>query len=84
LREKLRAGWKENLKKLSEHALLLGNSEYAVIKKMARNGRKTAVWSVANFGDQSLARKLLLIFDLLYYKPLLINHNECTALHSTM
>ena len=55
MREKLRAGWKENLKKLSEHALLLGNSEYAVIKKMARNGRKTAVWSVANFGDQSLA-----------------------------
>ena len=28
LHEKLRAGWKENLKKLSEHALLLGTSEY--------------------------------------------------------
>ena len=25
---KLRAGWKENLKNLSEHALLLGTSEY--------------------------------------------------------
>ena len=25
--EKLRAGWKENLKNLSEHALLLGTSE---------------------------------------------------------
>ena len=28
LREKLRAGWKENLKNLSEHALLLGTSEW--------------------------------------------------------
>ena len=28
LHEKLRAGWKENLKTLSEHALLLGTSEY--------------------------------------------------------
>ena len=28
LHEKLRAGWKENLKSLSEHALLLGTSEY--------------------------------------------------------
>ena len=28
LHEKLRAGWKENLKNLSEHALLLGTSEY--------------------------------------------------------
>ena len=27
LPEKLRAGWKENLKNLSEHALLLGTSE---------------------------------------------------------
>ena len=27
LHEKLRAGWKENLKTLSEHALLLGTSE---------------------------------------------------------
>ena len=27
LHEKLRTGWKENLKNLSEHALLLGNSE---------------------------------------------------------
>ena len=27
LHEKLRAGWKENLKNLSEHALLLGTSE---------------------------------------------------------
>ena len=26
--EKLHAGWKENLKNLSEHALLLGTSEY--------------------------------------------------------
>jgi hypothetical protein len=26
--EKLRTGWKENLKNLSEHALLLGTSEY--------------------------------------------------------
>ena len=25
--EKMRAGWKENLKNLSEHALLLGTSE---------------------------------------------------------
>ena len=28
LHEKLQAGWKENLKNLSEHALLLGTSEY--------------------------------------------------------
>ena len=28
LHKKLQAGWKENLKKLSEHALLLGTSEY--------------------------------------------------------
>ena len=28
LQEKLRTGWKENLKNLSEHALLLGTSEY--------------------------------------------------------
>ena len=28
LHEKLRAGWKENLTNLSEHALLLGTSEY--------------------------------------------------------
>ena len=28
LHEKLRVGWKENLKNLSEHALLLGTSEY--------------------------------------------------------
>ena len=28
LHEKLRAGWKENLKNISEHALLLGTSEY--------------------------------------------------------
>ena len=27
LHEKLRAGWKENMKNLSEHALLLGTSE---------------------------------------------------------
>ena len=27
LHEKLRVGWKENLKNLSEHALLLGTSE---------------------------------------------------------
>ena len=27
LHKKLRAGWKENLKNLSEHALLLGTSE---------------------------------------------------------
>ena len=27
LHEKLRVGWKENLKKLNEHALLLGISE---------------------------------------------------------
>ena len=27
LHEKLRAGWKENLKNLSKHALLLGTSE---------------------------------------------------------
>ena len=31
LHEKLRAGWKENLKNLSEHALLLGTSEYVVV-----------------------------------------------------
>ena len=28
LHEKLQAGWKENLKNLREHALLLGTSEY--------------------------------------------------------
>ena len=28
LHEKLGAGWKENLKNLSKHALLLGTSEY--------------------------------------------------------
>ena len=28
LHEKLRAGWKKNLKNLSEHSLLLGTSEY--------------------------------------------------------
>ena len=32
LHEKLRAGWKENLKNLSEHALLLGTSEYVPIR----------------------------------------------------
>ena len=32
LHEKLRAGWKENLKNLSEHALLLGTSEYLFIQ----------------------------------------------------
>ena len=31
LYEKLRVGWKENLKNLSEHALLLGTSEYVDI-----------------------------------------------------
>ena len=30
LHEKLQAGWNENLKNLSEHALLLGTSEYIV------------------------------------------------------
>ena len=30
LHEKLQAGWKENLKNLSEHALLLGTSEYII------------------------------------------------------
>ena len=30
LHEKLRAGWKENLKNVSVHALLLGTSEYRV------------------------------------------------------
>jgi hypothetical protein len=29
LHEKLQAGWKENLKNLSRHALLLGTSEYS-------------------------------------------------------
>ena len=29
--EKLQAGWKENLKNLSEHALLLGTSVYVII-----------------------------------------------------
>ena len=29
LHEKLRAGWNENLKNLSKHALLLSTSEYA-------------------------------------------------------
>ena len=38
LHEKLRAGWKENLKNLTEHALLLGTSEYAV-KYLIRVGR---------------------------------------------
>ena len=32
LHEKLRAGWKENLKNLSEHALLLGTSEYLFLQ----------------------------------------------------
>ena len=32
---KLRAGWEENLKNLSEHALLLGTSEY---------NHKTTIW----------------------------------------
>ena len=31
LHEKLQAGWKENLKNVSEHALLLGTSEYFYI-----------------------------------------------------
>ena len=31
LHEKLRAGWKENLKNISEHALLLGTSEYVAV-----------------------------------------------------
>ena len=31
LHEELRAGWKENLKNLSEHALLLGTSEYVTL-----------------------------------------------------
>ena len=30
LHEKLQAGWKGNLKNLSEHALLLGTSEYTL------------------------------------------------------
>ena len=34
LHEKLQAGWNENLKNLSEHALLLGTSEYT--KKLPR------------------------------------------------
>ena len=29
--ENLQAGWKENLKNLSEHALLLGTSEYVIL-----------------------------------------------------
>ena len=32
LHEKLQAGWKENLKNLSKHALLLGTSEYYYLK----------------------------------------------------
>ena len=35
LHEKLRAGWKENLKNLSEHALLLGTSEYVTQKMLS-------------------------------------------------
>ena len=31
LHGKLQAGWKENLKNFSEHALLLGTSEYLII-----------------------------------------------------
>ena len=31
LHKKLRTGWKENLKNLSKHALLLGTSEYIAI-----------------------------------------------------
>ena len=33
LHEKFQAGWKENLKNLSEHALLLGTSEYGIFIK---------------------------------------------------
>ena len=33
LHEKLQAGWKKNLKNLSEHALLLGTSEYFIMGK---------------------------------------------------
>ena len=31
LHEKLQTGWKENLKNLSKHALLLGTSEYPIV-----------------------------------------------------
>ena len=34
---KLRAGWKENLKNLSEHALLLGTSEYEILSIITTN-----------------------------------------------
>ena len=34
LHEKLRARWKENLKNLSQHALLLGTSEYFTLEKV--------------------------------------------------
>ena len=37
LHEKLRAGWKENLKNLSEHALLLGTSEYRTCATITRS-----------------------------------------------
>ena len=36
LHEKLHRGWKGNLKNLSEHALLLGTSEYSWIAKETR------------------------------------------------
>jgi hypothetical protein len=38
LHEKLRAGWKENLKNLSKHALLLGTSEYVCSTSQKQGG----------------------------------------------
>ena len=38
LHENLQAGWKENLKNVSEHALLLGTSEYVVFSQECHIG----------------------------------------------
>ena len=49
LHGKLRTGWKENLKNLSEHALPLGTSEYAGPPLLARPRRP---WPCLDFGFQ--------------------------------
>ena len=49
--EKLRAGWKENLKNLNEHALLLGTSEYAK-KNDLQLKAKLLLWNRKRYARQ--------------------------------
>ena len=51
LHKKLRAGWRENLKNLSEHALLLGTSEYVNSISTRGVGAPIGFASSKNFRD---------------------------------